>query len=76
MGTIIAPVDVQPSETVAFPDISNEEAHRATLAIVSADRPELKLTRIATSRPGLIVAEARPMTPEELGGGRSSRATT
>jgi hypothetical protein len=66
VGTIIAPVDVQPSETVTFPGISNEEAHRANLEIVSADRPDLKLTRIASSKPGLIAAEARPMAREEL----------
>ena len=66
MGMIIAPVDVQPSETVAFSDISNEEPHRASLAIVSADRPELKLTRIVTSKPAWIAVEAKPMTPEEL----------
>jgi hypothetical protein len=67
LGLIIAPVDVQPSETIAFPDISTEEAHRATLTIISPDRPELKLTRIATSKPGLIVVEVQPMTAEELG---------
>jgi hypothetical protein len=66
LGTIIAPVDVQPSETVAFPEFSTEEPHRDTLAIVSPDRPGLKLTRIVTSRPRQIVAEARPMAPDEL----------
>jgi hypothetical protein len=65
-GTIIAPVDVQPSETIAFPEISNEEGHRQDLAIVSADLPDLKLTRIVTSRPDLINIQARPMAAAEL----------
>lgn len=66
MGTIIAPVDVQPSETVGFPEMSNEEPHRMAVSLVSADRPELKITRIASTKPGLIVGEATPMPREEL----------
>ena len=66
LGTIIAPVDVQPSETIAFPEISNEETHRASLTILSPDHAGLKLTKIVSSKPGLIVTEAKPMTPEEL----------
>jgi hypothetical protein len=66
LGTVLPPVDVRPSESITLPDASTEEARRATLTIVSIDRPELKLTKISSSRPGLIVAEAKPMTPEEL----------
>jgi Protein of unknown function (DUF1573) len=65
-GTMIAPVEVQPSETIAFSEIFNEESHRVSLAIVSADLPNLKLTRIVTSRPDLIAIQARPMTAAEL----------
>ncbi len=66
LGTILAPVEVQPSETVSFPEISNEETHRAVVTVVSPDRSELKLTQLTTSRPGLIVADAKPMTAEEV----------
>jgi hypothetical protein len=66
VGRIIAPVTAEPSETVSFSEISAEEPHRQTIAIVSYDRPEVKLTRVLSSKAGLIVAEARPMTPEEL----------
>ncbi len=37
-----------------------------TVAIVSPDRPDLKLTKLVSSKPGLIVAEAKPMAPAEL----------
>ena len=36
------------------------------LAIVSGDLPDLKLTRIVTSRPDLIKIQARPMAAGEL----------
>jgi hypothetical protein len=66
IGRILAPVEVEPSESVTFPEISAEEPHRQTIAIVSPDRPELKITKLSSSKPGLIVATAKPMTPEEL----------
>jgi Protein of unknown function (DUF1573) len=66
VGTILAPVEAEPSESITFPEISAEESHRQTVAIVSHDRPDLKLTKLVSSKPGLIVAEAKPMTPEEL----------
>jgi hypothetical protein len=65
-GKIVAPVEVQPSETIAFPEIPSEEGHRMNLAIVSGDLPDLKLTRIVTSRPDLIKVQATPMAAGEL----------
>jgi Protein of unknown function (DUF1573) len=65
-GKMIAPVDVQPSETIAFPDFPQEEGHRTKLAIVSSDLPDLKLIRIETSRPDLIKVQATPMAAAEL----------
>jgi hypothetical protein len=66
LGKILAPVEVRPSEAIDFAEISSEEPHRATISIVSGDRPEVKLTRLASSRPGLIVADARTMASAEL----------
>ncbi len=66
VGDIVAPVQVEPSESVDFAEISAEEPHRQTLTIVSPDRPELKLLKLASSKPGLIVVEAKPLTREEL----------
>lgn len=66
LGMVVPSVEARPSETVTFPDSSTEEALRTTLDVVSLARPGLKLTKVATSRPGLVAAEARPMSPEEL----------
>jgi hypothetical protein len=66
LGTILAPVEVEPTESITFPEISSEESHRQTVTLISPDRPDLKLTKLASSKPGLIVAEAKPMLPEEI----------
>jgi hypothetical protein len=68
LGKILAPVEVRPSESIALPEIPADEGHETTVKVVSPDRPDLKLTRVASSRPGLIVARARPMTSAELEG--------
>jgi uncharacterized protein DUF1573 len=66
VGKIVDAVEVDPSESVNFAEISAEEPQRRTVAIVSTDRPDLKLTKLKSSRPDLIVADAKPMGPEEL----------
>jgi hypothetical protein len=66
VGKIVAPVEVEPSESVEFPEISAEDSHQRTVAIVSVDRPDLKLTKLKSSRPDVIVAAAKAMGPEEL----------
>ncbi len=66
LGRILPPVEVQPSESIDFAEIAAEEPHRATIKVVSADRADLKLMRLASSRPGQIVAEARPLAHAEL----------
>lgn len=65
-GLILAPVEVQPSESISFPDISNEEPQRVVLSVMSPDRAGLRLTQLLTSRPELIKAESRAMAPDEL----------
>ena len=65
-GKVLLPVAVEPSDTVTFANASNEESHRAAVTVVSPDHAGLKLTKVTSSKPGLIVAETRPMTPEEL----------
>jgi len=66
LGMVVPSVEVRPSESITLPDSSSEDTLRQSLEIVSIDRPELKLTKVASSRPGLVVAEARPMSREEL----------
>ena len=38
---------------------------RLTIAVFSPERPALKVTKLTTSRPDLIVAKAVPLTAEE-----------
>jgi hypothetical protein len=65
-GKVLPSLAVEPSSTISFPNASNDEAHRASVTIVSPDQTGLKVTKIVNSKPALIVAEATPMTPEEL----------
>jgi hypothetical protein len=64
-GKVSPAVIVVPPQMIQFQTISNEETHQANLAVFSPDRSGLKLTKLATSKPGLIQAHATPMTPEE-----------
>ena len=64
-GKVYPPVVVYPPEMIQFSTISNEEPHRTRIAVYSKDRPTMKVTKVMTSKPGLIVAEAMPMTAEE-----------
>lgn len=66
VGTILPPVEVRPSESITFADSSSEESRKTTLSIVSADRADLKLTKVSSSRPSQVVAEYKPMAPAEL----------
>ena len=65
-GRVFFPVEIEPSDTVAFPRTSNEETQRASLTMVSPDRAGLKVTQVTSSKPDLIVAEVKPWTPEEI----------
>jgi hypothetical protein len=65
-GKVYPPVVVFPPESLKFPTISNEETHQARIAVFSLDRPTMKLTRLETSRPDLIVAEPSPLNPKEI----------
>lgn len=64
-GKVYPPVVVYPPEMVQFPLISNEQPSSTRLAVYSKERPDLKVTGVTSSRPGLIVGEARPMTADE-----------
>jgi hypothetical protein len=58
-------VIVIPAETVLFTAVSNEEPHDAKVAVFSMDRPDLKITKLATSRPEFLTAKPRPLTADE-----------
>ena len=55
-----------PTSTVNFLTISNtEEDHKYKIAVASPDKPDLKITKLTSSKPDLIVAEQQPLTEAE-----------
>jgi hypothetical protein len=64
-GKVHPPVVVYPPEAIQFPTISNEDAHKRFIAVYSPDRPQVKVTKVTTSKPDRIVATAQPLKPEE-----------
>jgi hypothetical protein len=65
-GFVHQPVVAVPPQLSTFEAISNEETTRARIALFSPDRPELKIIKLVSSRPALIVALAEPMPAEDL----------
>jgi hypothetical protein len=59
-------VIVFPQESISFPSISNEESNYAQFAVFSMDRPNLKLTKLKSSKPDLIVVESKAMTSKQM----------
>jgi hypothetical protein len=64
-GKVYPAVIVFPQPTIQFASIDNEETHKSRIAVFSPDRPQMKLTKVSTSKPGLIVAHMTPMAPAE-----------
>jgi len=57
---------IMPGEMVDLRSVDVQDSKGVDVAVYSEDRPDMKITKILTSKPGLLVAEATPMTPEEL----------
>jgi hypothetical protein len=64
-GKVYPAVVVFPPGLELPPGISNDKPHQVKFAVYSKERPDLKLPKITSSRPRLIVATPQPMTPEE-----------
>jgi len=64
-GKVYPPVITIPNDAVSFASVSNEEPNVVKIAVFSADRPDLKIEKLTTSRPEFLVARPRPLTPEE-----------
>jgi len=55
-----------PSSTINYLSISNtDEDHKYKIAIASPDKPDLKITKLTSSKPDLILAEQQPLTEAE-----------
>ena len=67
-GMVHPPIVVvpQPQEgVISIGNILTDETKQTTLAVFSPERPALKVTKITTSRPELIVAKTAPLSAEE-----------
>jgi hypothetical protein len=66
LGEVHPAVVVYPDRVINFIEVStDEEVHSASIAVYSQDKPDMKITRLASSKPTLIVAEQEPMTKEQ-----------
>ncbi len=65
-GTVRPAIVVLPDVNLNFMEISNDEPdHRAGVALYSSDKPDLKILKLTTSKPGVILAEHEPLTQED-----------
>jgi hypothetical protein len=65
-GTVRPAITMVPAEgAINFQTVSNDESYKRNLAIYSGDRPDMQLTSVVSSNPGLIGVESRPMTADE-----------
>jgi hypothetical protein len=58
-------VTMPPDPSVSFASVGNEEPAHRRLMLGSPDHPEIKITKIISSNPDLIVGESQELTPEE-----------
>jgi len=74
MGTVKPAVSFYPPEpTVNFQTVSNDETHTRRLAVFSGDRPDFKLTRVASTDPSLVEVASRALTDDEAKGIKASK---
>lgn len=59
-GVVVPPVIVVPPQMISLPSVSSEEPTKTRIAVYSIDRPETKITKVVTSRPAYIIAQAVP----------------
>jgi hypothetical protein len=68
-GLVHAPIVVLPTPqegVVAIGDVANDKVREFSLALYSPEHPELKIKKLSTSKPDLIVAKPVLLTPKEL----------
>ena len=64
-GKVYPPVVIFPPEMITLNGISNEEVTRTRIAVFSMDRPDMKIKKVSTSRPALIVATQEPLSESD-----------
>jgi hypothetical protein len=65
-GKVYPPVAVVPGGIEFQRGLPNDTPHQRKCFVYSRERPDLKITKISSSRPDLIVGKAKPMGAEEL----------
>ncbi len=65
-GTVRPAIVVVPDTVINFMEVSNDEPdHRLGVILFSADKPDLKILKLTTSKPGVILAEHEPLSKED-----------
>jgi len=64
-GTVHPAVIIVPPQMISLPSVSTEESTKTRIAVFSIDRPDMKITKVMTSRPAYIVATAMPLDADE-----------
>jgi hypothetical protein len=68
-GVVHEPVIVVPPLTegvLSVGTVSNDEPKTTSVALYSPERPDMRLTRITTSKPDLMVVRKKPLTADDL----------
>lgn len=62
-GTVYPAIIIKPAEkALVFASIANDVESTDRVAIYSPDRPDMKITKVTSSRPELVVAELVPLS--------------
>src|SRR5207248_732485 len=65
-GVIRPAILVLPTSAIDFLHASNETSHRAQIALVTFDKPDLKILSATSSDPELIAATIEPLSADDL----------
>jgi hypothetical protein len=68
-GTVHEPIIVVPpltENTLQVGTITSDEPKKVSVAVYAPEHPEMKLTKISTSKPDLIVVKKTPLTADDL----------
>lgn len=66
-GTVHPAIIVVPKDRVAaMATVSSDEPKKINVALFAPEQPKLKILKIATSKPDLIVVNPKPLSAEEL----------
>ena len=65
-GTVRPAIVVVPDTVINYMEVSNDVSdHRHGVILFSADKPDLKILKLTTSKPGVILAEREPLSKED-----------